>query len=172
MKELEELTRDIREKLPRLMELSEGCIVDFKDMTVKFKVTHVFRDLFQNNYYLSSPVYYGDPEPRGRQVFKYNEQDFISEYSLNEGIKYGDVKIIGKEPMLNDVLEWHQDNYSKNSHFEVETFSAEDIKYSIGCFYSYDSDAEIEKYFWNLSKPYLKDQSPELIKFLHGLISQ
>ncbi len=156
MKELEELTREIREKLPRLNELSEGCIVDFKDMTVKFKVTHVFRDLFQNNYYLSSPVYYGDPEPRGRHVFKYNEQDFISEYSLSEGIKYGDVKIIGKEPMLNDVLEWLL--VKSQSDFEPA-----DKRY-LTHFLAFKLSE------WDLSKPFLKDQSPELIKFLHSLI--
>lgn len=81
-----------------------------------------------------------------------------------------DFEIVGLSPMLNDVLEWHQDYFSKNSHFEVESFTAEDVKYSIGCFYNYDSDDELEKYFWDLSKPFIKDQSPELIKFLHSLI--
>jgi hypothetical protein len=117
MKELEELTREIREKLPRLTT---------KDWMI-------------------------DTDPQT---------------GLNTKIDI----VIPKDPMLNDVMEWHQDYFSKNSHFEVETFSAEGVKYSIGCFYSYDSDDEIEKYFWNLSKPYLKDQSPELIKFLHSLL--
>lgn len=165
MKELEELTREIREKLPRLMELSEGCIVDFKDMTVKFKVTHVFRDLFQNNYYLSSPVYYGDPEPRGRQVFKYNEQDFISEYSLSEGIKYGDIKIIGKEPMLNDVLEWLSLKSDTVDYYGFD--SAGNYLWFNHALNKFSTNPTVK---WNLSQPYLKDQSPELITFLHSLI--
>lgn len=117
MKELEELTREIWERLPRL----------------------IYED----------------------------EHELFDE---SNGYRHTEKLLIPEPPMLNDILEWHNDYYSKNSHFEVETFSAEGVKYSIGCFYSYDSDDEIEKYFWNLSKIYLKDQSPELIKFLHSLI--
>lgn len=45
MKELEELTRDIREKLPRLKELSEGCIFSMRNESnfhFNYKVLQVY----------------------------------------------------------------------------------------------------------------------------------
>lgn len=170
MKTLEELTREIREKLPRLKELETGCIIDFKDITVKYIVSHKFRDLFQNNYYLSSPNYYGDPEPRGRQIFKYHEQDYISQYSLDEGLLSGDINIIGKDPMLNDLLEWLTiiDLYNISVEFSNQEFSIVKDNSLVDHLDDYD----FEGVAWDLSKPYLKDQSPELITFLHGLINQ
>lgn len=150
MKELEELTREIREKLPRLMELSEG-------QRLITLISDEPNDIYEGAY---------ERIGIGAELLE-NGNIEIGGYEYEIGKSF---EVVGKDPMLNDVLEWHQDYYSKNSHFEVETFSAEGVKYSIGCFYSYDSDDEIEKYFWDLSKTYLKDQSPELIKFLHSLI--
>ncbi|MGK6342810.1 hypothetical protein ACMGDK_11260 [Chryseobacterium sp. DT-3] len=91
MTPLEELTADIREKLPRLIETQRLYYLNgFEDVTVK------------------------------------------------------------KDPMLNDVLEWYDKhaNILRNRSFDKHK-------------------AWIE---WDLSKPYLKDQSPELIKYLHRLI--
>lgn len=169
MKELEELTADIREKLPRLKELEAGCVIDFTDIMVKYTVSHSFRDLFQYHYYLSCPHYYGPEKPNGRHIFEYHEQDCISQYSLDEGVKNEDVKILGKEPMLHDVLDWHTRYYSKNSHFEVSNIIINDVKCPAGVFLDY-SEEDTARFIWDLSKIYLKDQSPELIKFLHSLI--
>nr|DAG72853.1 MAG TPA: hypothetical protein [Caudoviricetes sp.] len=108
MKELEELTAEIREKLPRLVE--------------KYTVEY-----------------------------------------------WGEVTEL-KDPMLNDVLEWHSKFYAKNSHFEVFNIVMNNEKHPAGVFIDY-SEEDTARYIWDLSKPYLKDQSPELIKFLHGLIN-
>jgi len=69
---------------------------------------------------------------------------------------------IGHEPLLNDVLEWHSSNgIDKYSHFEV---SKGEAYFSI-----YDGE-ENESIIWDLSKSKLREQSPELINFLHDLI--
>jgi len=76
--------------------------------------------------------------------------------------KFNDIfLIVGKEPMLNDVLLWHSSNsIDKYSHFEV---SKGEAYFSI-----YDGE-KTESLVWNLSKPYLKDQSSELIEWLSTL---
>ncbi|WP_430827266.1 hypothetical protein [Chryseobacterium indologenes] len=99
MKELEELTQEIREKLPRLIYIE---ILDF--------------------------TYY-----------KYKAKRF-------------------REPMLNDVMEWLL--VKSQSDFEPA-----DKRY-LTHFLAFKLSE------WDLSKPFLKDQSPELIKFLHGLIKK
>lgn len=80
-----------------------------------------------------------------------------------------ELPIIGLDPMLNDVLEWHSKYYSKNSHFEVFNIVMNNEKHPAGVFLDY-SEEDTARFIWDLSKPYLKDQSPELINFLHGLI--
>ncbi|AZB23609.1 hypothetical protein EG339_02715 [Chryseobacterium bernardetii] len=109
MKELEELTREIREKLPRLKEVKK--------------------------------------------------QSYIGGCNI----------MTLSAPMLNDVLEWHSKYYCKNSHFEVLNIVINDEKHPAGVFIDY-SEEYTARFIWDLSKPFLKDQSPELIKFLHSLI--
>lgn len=105
MKELEELTREIREKLPRLIKTQQ-----FHWKTVSEEIT----------------VY--------------------------------------EEPMLNDIMDWMP--------FVDERELLLDYYGNIG-----EIICDRGGYYlnplakWDLSLPYLKDQSPELIKFLHGLIN-
>ncbi len=103
MKELEELTQEIREKLPRLIYIE---ILDF--------------------------TYYKCKAKRFR------------------------------EPMLNDVLEWFKLN--------KETTGSNLLTMFIEGEFSKNRNLVIDS--WDLSKPYLKDQSPELIEFLHGFIKK
>ena len=84
MKELEELTREIREKLPRLIRNKDGKR-----------------------------------------------------------------KVIPMDPMLNDVIDWIKQTSDP---------------------YKIDLRIHLLLLSWDLSNPYLKDQSPELISFLHSLI--
>ena len=64
--------------------------------------------------------------------------------------------------MLNDVLAWHSSKgRNKYSHFEV---SKEGSYFSI-----YDGE-ESETIVWDLKKPYLRDQSSELLEWLENLI--
>ena len=73
-----------------------------------------------------------------------------------------DLKMIGKNIMLNDVLKWHSMNDRKKySHFEVTKNDA--------YFVVYDSE-ETYMVFWDLSKPFLKDQSNDLLEWLASLL--
>ncbi|WP_137906082.1 hypothetical protein [Chryseobacterium sp. 2VB] len=99
MKELEELTADIREKLPRLMYIETLDFTYYKCKAKRFR-----------------------------------------------------------EPMLNDVIQY----LWKLVEEENEAF---DILYHIGSLTN-----AFDQHCWNFNFPYLKDQSPELIKFLHSLI--
>ena len=73
-----------------------------------------------------------------------------------------DLGLAGKNIMLNDVLIWHSSNgRDKYSHFEVSKTEA--------YFCIYDGE-EKESIIWDLSKPYLKDQSEDLINFLTELL--
>ncbi|MEN5306797.1 hypothetical protein ABE425_04735 [Chryseobacterium cucumeris] len=115
MKELEELTREIREKLPRL--------------------------IYQDN------IVYVDPQT-----------GFSYKYDLT----------IPQDPMLNDVLEWLTilDVGNITVEFSNQQFS---IVKDNGPVDHWDDD-DFEGVVWRLSQPFLKDQSTELIKFLHSLI--
>lgn len=57
---------------------------------------------------------------------------------------------LGMEPMLNDVLECLQEYYLKNNLIDV-------------------NNVEPTISLWDLTKPYLKDQSPEFINSLYDL---
>ena len=137
---LNELTTEIRKSIPRLMELSEGCEIISK-----------IEDYFNNIEIESNFIIGKNAEFDGEDIV-------IGEYC------YGTINftIIGHEPLLNDVLEWHSLNgRCKYSHFEV---SKGEAYFSI-----YDGE-ENESINWDLSKLKLSDQSEELIDFLHDLI--
>lgn len=144
MKELEELTADIREKLPRLMELSEG-------QTLKSLIADPANDICKDSYYTVG--YHEDYSCKVE-----NEHVEIGGYIY---IVNRDFEIIGKEPMLNDVLEWINEATE-----DMANINSEGVMY----FTNYWNSPSDKVSNWDLSKPYLKDQSPELIKFLHSLI--
>lgn len=138
MKELEELTADIREKLPRLKELENGQ-----------KIIFLVADI-------PNSIYTGDTEIIGETASLLTNGDVdMGGYEYEPGKHF---EIIGKEPMLNDVLEWYDERVTQNG---VEGF------YTRGFYDEFEDWIE-----WDLSKPYLKDQSPELIAFLHSLIKK
>ncbi|AZA91142.1 Uncharacterised protein [Chryseobacterium nakagawai] len=136
MKLLEELTADIREKLPRLMELEVGCIVEWDNWSGT-----VLND--------GNPLHILWKNSGGIVTYFKDEMSLFS-------------KVIGKDPMLNDVLEFIDND-------EVSMYTDGVFSHVLNGLY-YDENSEMIK--WDLSKPYLKDQSPELIKFLHGLIKK
>ncbi len=79
---LKKVTADIRAKLPRLMELEKGCLVDDE---------HIGRwEIIYCDFTNKKAIYYG-----------------INEFSEIVTLSKGDIRrIIGKEAQLNDVLEW------------------------------------------------------------------
>jgi len=141
MKELEELTAEIRKKLPRLMELESGQII---------------RSLIEDT---SCIIDEGELFTVGKgDCTKFNENSieiggYI--YIINK-----DFEIVGKDPMLNDVLEWFAVKEITGLHFVTNHF----INFSL------HNNMPTICGKWDLSKPFLKDQSPELIKFLYGFI--
>ena len=139
MKKLEELTREIREKLPRLMELEKGQ-----------KIVFLVADV-------PNSIYTGDIEIIGETATLLTNGDLdVGGYKYNIGKHF---EIIGKEPMLNDILQWFKESDMEdgiNKMYEI---------------YWNKTSVHILQ-LWNFEKPYLKDQSHELIKFLHGLINQ
>ncbi|MRM93753.1 hypothetical protein D1Z98_01850 [Riemerella anatipestifer] len=125
---LQAITADIRQKLPRLMELEEGCLIRDKEINVTFTITER-DDKFQLLYV------------NGNNCFSF---DFFKSR----------FEVIGKDPMLTDVLEW-----LGTELYTVFTYGLE----------VYGSD-EVYMFTWDLSKPYLKDQSEEVIDFLYNFI--
>ncbi|NML70010.1 hypothetical protein HHL23_09375 [Chryseobacterium sp. RP-3-3] len=130
MKQLEELTADIREKLPMLKNsIKAERIQDSENNCYRIFMGGIFMGTTSNNE--------------------------LSKYVVNH--------INDDEIMLNDVLEWFGENYA----IYIYNFPDTGIK---GLFYH--TDYGMFEHAWDLSKPYLKDQSPELISFLHSLIKK
>jgi hypothetical protein len=105
-------------------------------------------------------VYYG--EIVATNITKTTHKDTYSIYGFDtkEGLPRDnyyprDLKLIGLEPTLNDVLYWFTfiKKY-KYAHFELYYFSI------------YNGDEKTEPIEWDLTNPYLRGQSEELISFL------
>lgn len=102
--------------------------------------------------------YYG--EIVATNVTKTTHKDTYSIYGfdVNDGLPRDnyypiDLTLIGLEPTLNDVLLWFNIKKYKYAHFESYYFSI------------YNGE-EYETIDWDLTNPYLKNQSEELIRFL------
>lgn len=141
---LQELTADIREKLPRLMELKEGCRI--------IRGTGMSRELC---------IYLGQDHIL-KQYHLFGSLSFaFSTYDL------GAYKIIGTEPMLNDVLEWLWIIKNVDETYYIEEHGEIYYRWHRGNDVSHNYCGD-----WDLSKPYLRDQSEELIDFFHNLIKK
>jgi len=92
---------------------------------------------------------------------KYIELDDSLEYNLSDFI------LIGKEPMLNDVLEWLK-SISEYTDKYCITIGGDFLKMNFiqSSFELINSHTNPR---WDMSKPYLKDQSTELIEWLSTL---
>lgn len=110
------------------MELEEGCLIRDKEIDVTYTITER-DDKFQLLYV------------NGNNCFSF---DFFKSR----------FEVIGKDPMLTDVLEW-----LGTELYTVFTYGLE----------VYGSD-EVYMFTLDLSKPYLKDQSEEVIDFLYNFI--
>lgn len=136
---LKELTEKIRKSIPRLMELSDGCVIKYGTET-EWIVSKKENEFVYIISYISISA---------RKVIHQEDEK---------------IEIIGHEPMLNDVLEWLDIILvDKDIHCEIKK------KYII--IYPTYNDMMYDKKIckWDLTKPYLKDQSEELIKYLNNL---
>ncbi|MDY3445739.1 hypothetical protein PG616_12965 [Riemerella anatipestifer] len=144
------ITDNIRQKLPRLMELEEGCLVKDKGTDIIGKIVHKNNDEFIFIQWMDD------------MYVKHSKCSL--EYLKNR------FKSLGKEPMLTDVLEWAENTDKYLNSFLVLAIDFYGSIYNI----DYDSKHIIVGYDknikWDLSKPYLKDQSKEVIDFLYNLI--
>ena len=144
---IDALSNEIRKALPYLMELSEGCLIEDTYNSIIYKVSISTERNILNE--------------KSIQVFGI---DIKNKFTIKGFIVCRHHKIIGHEPMLNDVLAW-----LAPSHFGIQLI---DI-YGMFCdrylhYIRYNS----LKVRWNLENPYLKDQSEQLINFLYSLIEQ
>jgi len=134
---LNELTDAIRKALPRLMEIENGQIFNSK--------------------------YYGLIQATQIEIHKaniYSIYGFDFKCGLPRSNYYPrELELIGKEPQLNDVLEW-LDIIDKENNYII------DVSGMVFIFYNNEMKP---KCIWDLSKPYLKNQSEDLINFLHSL---
>lgn len=164
MKQLEELTQEIREKLPRLMELEKGVEIFVPknyDLSEWFSYTII--NISESNSYLDVRKPW-EGEKLGEFTRVITVKNNAISYEL-ERYALKDLRYYGKEPMLNDVLDWL--SFTSKSESVIDFYgSIGEVVCDRGGFYI----TSLGK--WDLSKIYLKDQSPELIKFLHSLINQ
>lgn len=73
---------------------------------------------------------------------------------------------------MKELEELTREIREKNPETEIRQMVLSDLMFILLVHLSGNQEANIYSltHKWNLSKPYLKDQSPELIKFLHSLI--
>ncbi|WP_392448006.1 hypothetical protein ACF3OB_01210 [Capnocytophaga canis] len=144
---LSEVEKQIRKDIPRLMELREGCLLmknEKHDNVLKGGEVVKISCLW-NDIIQVSPI----GEPLSRNYIEHQIKDLFD--------------VIGHDIMLNDVLEWSLMNKIFNIELIHKTLRMKPFKNLL----------HLNDYGrWDLSKPYLKDQSEELINFLYNLIKQ
>jgi len=142
-KKIQALSNEIRKALPYLMEIEVGQI-------------------FNSSYYgniIATKVNKLKINIANVEIFD------IYGFDINEGLPRSlvypkECTLIGYEPKLNDVLAW-----MKSIDRNIYTLISVDG-------YFYDNWTNLIDISWNLEKPYLKDQSAELIDFLYSLIEK
>lgn len=134
---LQAITKDIREKLPRLMQLEEGCFIKDKGTDAIGKIVCIKGEAYIIEWLDST--------------YRYLKYDQCSDdYVKNR------FRSLGKEPMLTDVLEW--------LGTELYTIVTQGLEV-------YGKD-DLYMFTWDLSQPYLKDQSEEVIDFLYEFLKE
>ncbi|MEF9476764.1 hypothetical protein OWR28_02475 [Chryseobacterium sp. 1B4] len=90
-------------------------------------------------------------------------EDEFELFDESNGYRHTEKLLIPEPPMLNDVIDWL--SFTAKSELVIDFYGGiGEVVCERGGYYI----SSLAK--WNLSEPYLKDQSPELINFLHSLI--
>ncbi len=142
---LRAVTEDIRSKLPRLKELEKGCLLKYNDDFIEICKKMPKTSKFNDNFYQG-----------------FSHDDICGHWFYENQIEDLGYEIIGKEPMLNDVLEWFN-----KKEFKTE-LTGQGLLYAV-----IGKDHPMKKAIScrvDLSKPYLHQQSEELITFLYELL--
>ena len=153
MNNLEELQKEIRSKLPRLMEVERGCVLDhpfYNEHLICIGENTLDRLVF-NRYDLLRKEY-------DANVIQ------LPKSGIQENINGKRMSVLGKDILLSHVLEWLNIFGVKRITYEGSTYT--------DCFRIHDVEQEGLPVTWNLSKLHLKDQNQELIDYLHSLIKK
>lgn len=144
----------IRQDIPRLMELSDGCWVRKKRL--------LYPEFEENEYFYNHirGVYQGD---KSYILFSYDEDGEVGQSSVDKDYLDKHFEVVGHEPMLNDVLEW-----VKLNQFLIDDLYVDEDGY-FGLIDYGLREFKCLNAHWDLSKRYLKDQSDEVIEFLYNL---
>lgn len=144
---LQSVTEKIRKDTPRLMEISEGCEINYKGLKYKI-VKHLPQKLAEDVELVAI-----------ENIGEFPNVIYLCKYEDN-------FEIIGHEPMLNDVLEW-----VKSNQFFIDDLYVDNDGFFGLLDFCYEKFKSL-KLQWDFSKPYLKDQTEELIEFLFNLIKE
>lgn len=136
MNKLDLLKQSIRKNIPSLMEIGKGLLFLRKRIDAPDELEDILEFCGSSTY---SVIYHN------------SEIDHFGRFDKKQPLG----KIIGKEPMLNDVLAWFKLSKYEYAHFEGHYFLI------------YNGDEKCDPIEWDLSKPYLKDQSEQMIDFLY-----
>ena len=131
------LKQKIQLVIPRLKDFTNGCIIETPHWNT---FSQKFEDCNFDEYYIFNGKVYTDSNDIFCKV-----SDIELDFDLSKCR-------FGKEPMLNDVLEWLKG-------LDIETHSIN--KY--GLFHDRNWNGSN---YWDMSSPYLKDQSQQLIYWL------
>lgn len=139
MKNIDKLNQKIRKYIPRLMELEDGCMIKYS----------------------------GEIFTIGKDCGTWNSETSLHLYELNIDIISEEYQIIGKEPMLNDVLEWLNLLLNKNKKYKDDKIHC-NIQKGLLCIYLSYNDMWYSRLIckWDLSSHFLKDQSENTINEL------
>lgn len=136
MDKIKLLTHNIRKVISRL---------------TKIEVGQIFYSSYYGNITATKIKYIGDG--------KYDIYGFSDSDGLPRNNYYPrDLELVGKEPMLNDVLEWLK-GIDTRIHSINKYGTIHDTDWCNIC-------------SWDLSKPYLKDQPKETIDYLFKLLPE
>lgn len=147
----------IRKEIPRLMELSYGCLMKFWDNTIYTTVLNTPREI----------------------AFIDRNRDHCT-FQVIEPHQTNVIEVIGHDISLSDVLEWLNTEKIINSLCERISHTGHNAFVSLIqdgyldiSYYSHEYEISLSSRLgkWDLSKQSLKDQSEELINSLHRFLT-
>lgn len=144
---LHTLETTIRKSIPRLMEVSEGCILKRKshfELYSDYVILKIKRDDFST---------YTEIDGKHKGSFSIENEKLLDHF-----------EIIGHDILLSDVFEWLGTLFNFTIDHKGVIYQEFDYYFEGGLDRDYNEVAKVD-----FSKPYLKDQSEEFWDFLYNL---